>query len=151
MHPTPPSPRDLLVGRHTTARSALDAQRDALLVRFAAPPADRFLNFRDLLATLHRELFAPCRHAWTALACAWLAILVFQQLDRLASSPLNNNRIEPTTTAAPLLALWLEQRRQLAALTADPAPRTVPSRETLPPPTPSRPLGCIAPSAQAMA
>lgn len=153
---TPRTPRDLLLARHAdAARPALDAQHTALLARFAATSTHAtavpspLAAFRVVISSLHRELFAPYRRTWATLATAWIAIFAFQQLDRLAASPFSTGRLASNTTAspeAPLLALWLEQRRQLAALAADPAPRPATTRETIPPPAPPRPLGCIAPA-----
>ncbi len=171
---TPRTPREILLARHAaSARAALDAQRDALLSRFAADAAsaseapDRPLvrpslvtSLRDLFAVLHRELFAPYRRSWSALACVWLAILAFQQLDRLSAPPLAPARLASSAPAADtaLLALWLEQRRQLAALAADSgmgdplvSPTRAPTREKVPTPAGSRPLGVLSPPRLAIA
>ena len=162
---TPRTPREILLGRHAgSARPALDTQRDALLARFTAsgsaaapaPPAPSrpasALSFLSFFATLHRELFAPYRLAWTSLACAWIGILALQQIDRLAA-PLaapGQATAEDSASSAPLLALWLEQRRQLAALVAGSAALDSPAssasaREQVSPPTSSRPLGIVSP------
>ena len=162
---TPRSPREILLARHAATRPALDAQRDALLSRFAAEPAPStsaepaspratasfspLTTLRDVFGVLHRELFAPYRRAWSALTCVWLATLAFQQLDRFASQPLP---APSAATAGPdsesaLLALWMEQRRQLAALADDTGSRATPSpapaQETLSSPAASRPFGAI--------
>ena len=164
---TPRTPREILLGRHAgSARPALDTQRDALLARFtasgsAAAPASTSLfhaapsplaSLRAVLGLLHRELFAPYRRAWSALACVWIALVAFQQLDRLLEPPLAPARLASSgpSTDAPLLALWLEQRRQLAALAAgygmgDSPATPAPTREKALPPAGSRPLGVLAP------
>lgn len=136
---TPRSPREILLARHAAARPALDAQHTALLARFAAATTSPAAPFSPLafLATLHRELIAPCRRTWATLACVWIGLLAFQQLDHLAApseADLPQSRIDST-----LLAVWLAQRRDLADLGAQPARPTLPAPPLPTPPT--RPLG----------
>jgi len=151
---TPRPLREFLLARHASARPALDAQRDALLARFAASaPLVRATPFSPFacFAVLHRELYAPYRRAWTALACVWLAILSGQQLERLTTPPFASVPIAASDAESQtrLLALWLEQRRLLAALTNDPRenPAAPLRREMVAPPATARPLGAIIESA----
>ncbi len=142
----PRTPREILLARHASARPALDAQHAALLARFTSSrPAARLSPFA-FFAVLHRELYAPYRRTWAMLATAWIAILAFQQLDRLVAPPFATGRHASSATRVDisLLALWLEQRRILAALAADTPLQPAPAREALPPPGSPRPLGCIA-------
>lgn len=175
---TPRTPREILLARHAASdRAALDAQRHALLARFAssdaahpessvsipsrarvAAPFSPLASFRDILGLLHRELLAPCRRAWSALACVWLALLCFQQFDRLTAAPLATARVAASDSAsdAVVLALWLEQRRQIAALAAgygmgDSLVSPAPTREKAHPPAGSRPLGVLAPETSRLA
>lgn len=163
MNPTPRTPREILLARHAdAARPALDAQRDALLARFTtasdthattAPAGSHRADPRSpfaFFATLHRELFAPYRRAWSTLACAWLAVLALQQINHFATPRLAPARMASSAPAddATLFALWLEQRRQLAALAADTGLRSWPVspgfiREKTPPAPASHPLGSL--------
>lgn len=157
--PTPNTPREILLVRHASARPALDGQRDALLARFTASAPSRtkarfsaLTLFRDSLAVLHRELFAPYRRAWSTLACVWLGILAIHQLDRLAPAPYAPPRVATASADAALLTLWIEHRRQLAALVNEagsrPSPTPATAGDTLPDPAATRPLGAM-PSAAA--
>jgi hypothetical protein len=58
--------REWLLARHQSATPQLDALRRSVLPA-AAPTRGAFL----------RELFAPHRIAWRALAAVWIALLVF--------------------------------------------------------------------------
>jgi hypothetical protein len=114
----PDSPREILLARHAPMRPALDAQRAALLARFASPvpaiPPAPGLSIRHLFVLLHRELFVPYRRAWSTLACVWVALLLGLKIEHLASPVPPAQPITATDRA--LLALWAEQRRQLANL-----------------------------------
>lgn len=152
---TPRSPRDALLARHAAARPVLQEQRDALLARFAAPPAEaaaavarRILSPRECLAVLWRELFAPCRQAWTALACVWVAVVACQQLDRLTAPTFELPA--PRHADPALLALWLEQRRFLAELGARAdeglvSPRTASHEKSRPASGTNRPMSLLVP------
>ena len=123
---TPRSPREILLARHSAARSALDAQRDILLTRFAADtpvsPSRSAATFSPLawFAVLGRELVAPYRRTWTALACVWATLLGIQQLDHLSTTP-GLPDLPASRADSALLVLWLEQRRFLADLDARPS------------------------------
>lgn len=145
---TPRSPRAILLARHTAALPALDAQRAALLARFAAADSSSsrpsnvaaFLPFA-FFALLHRELVAPCRRSWASLAIVWIALLSFQQLDRLVAPDFAP---APATSAdVAVLAVWLEQRRLLATFAGGVSSAELPARETPPPPAGTHPLGAI--------
>ena len=161
---TPPrTPRDILLARHADAHPALAAQRDTLLARFGIDESTNSATGKlrvsppsplAFFTTLHRELIAPYRRAWGALACVWLAILTLQQIDRLAPPSLAPARVASSTSAADvaLLALWLDQRRLVEALaanlTADPGARARPmppaeSLEKTSAPSAAHPLGGI--------
>ena len=95
----------------------------------------------------------PCRRTWGALAAAWVAILAFQQIDRLTAPDFATPpalRVDPA-----LLTLWLEQRRLLAEFGSIPgggpvfprAPVHLPSPEkSHPAPDAARPLGVLKPA-----
>jgi hypothetical protein len=68
--------------------------------------------------TLWRELFVPCRGAWAAFACAWVAILAIDRIDSFAAAPERGAQIARSDAA--WLAVWLEQRRLLAELIREP-------------------------------
>lgn len=149
----PDSPREILLARHSPMRPALDAQRAALLARFTlpTPPAKPApgSSSRELFALLHRELFAPYRQTWAGLACVWIALLVGLKIEHLTSPLPPAQRVTDADLA--LLALWAEQRRQLANLPIDAYgawPGTAPlrpqgARAAEPPPLQPRPLGAL--------
>ena len=154
---TPRTPREIFLARHSSARAALDTQRDALLARFAGaspPPRPRFF-FRDILAALHRELFLPYRRGWATLACTWAVLLAVHRFESLSAQAQPGGSIAHADSA--LLILWIEQRRQLAELGAmtsgrlfpmEPASSTTTSAPADDPAPGSarRPLGVLAPT-----
>ena len=150
------SSRDVLLARHAAAQPELDAQREALLARFAcfAPmpavpsvaepesllPTVPPLFSRGVFETLWRELFVPCRGAWAAFACVWVAILAIDRLDSLGSESAPAAQV--ARSDATWLAVWLEQRRLLADLVRDSFAPATPPPPLLPAPV-VPPLGFI--------
>jgi hypothetical protein len=120
------TPRDILLEQHRSANDRLDALRANVLTSALQPqnnPAARErISFRHIGLKLWRELFWPCRYAWTGMTALWLVLWV---INAGMSGPQKRMIARrPLTSAA--IQTMREQRRLLAEL-IPPLPKAEPA------------------------
>jgi len=113
------TPREILLNRHRSAGSKLDAVRETALAaafpgaeRDAKPPVEIRAPFAIRVAqVLWRKLFLPCRGIWAGLAAIWLVILVLNM-------PTGEKHPQLAIISSPpdkqVLAVLREQKEMLA-------------------------------------
>ena len=108
------TPREILLGRHQSARPKLDALREQSLAALAGPAEEQpsaFLRFIDRC----RNCFRVPRFAWGGLAAAWLVIIALHFTARDSVSQPSDAFTESRPSAETLQAVR-EQKRLLAEL-----------------------------------
>jgi hypothetical protein len=109
------TPREILLGRHQTATTKLDAIRAEVVAGIGHQPPQQTLSWRDWLW--------PCPQAWAGLAAAWMVILGMNlAVGKNPSGP-------ATATLAVSLQVPMELRRQQQMLARLIAPRATAEAE----------------------
>jgi hypothetical protein len=93
------TPREILLARHRSAESKLDAIRGAVLPR-ATPPGARFI----------REFLLPLRWHFAGMSAAWLLVAL---LNTYQTSPAVTAADVPRSSPRQLLVALAENRRRL--------------------------------------
>jgi len=115
------TPREILLKQHRSAVPKLDAIRRGV-VNVAADVNRRKQPVRELtfaavltnaIRVLFRELVWPCRRTWATLAAVWIALFIFNVLQR-DKSELAARKLPPPSPEA--IMAWRQQEKLLAEL-----------------------------------
>jgi hypothetical protein len=127
------TPREILLARHGSAESKLDALTRSIVNNIAdTAPARRSISLHSLAQSFWREVIIPSRHLWTGLAAIWVLIII-ANLDFHYAAPRFTASISPAEARN-----FMSIREQENIITAfntlpDPAPAEPPkSRATQP-------------------
>ena len=119
------TPREILLKQHRSAVPKLDAIRRGV-VNVAADVNRRKQPVRELtfaavltnaIRVLFRELVWPCRRTWATLAAVWIALFIFNVLQR-DKSELAARKLPPPSPEA--IMAWRQQERLRAELIGSP-------------------------------
>jgi len=128
------TPHDLLLARHETVRSKLDALRRQVIAKLA-PGSDAEEPTRPgFMAQLWAELFWSCRRIWIGLACVWVFILVLHSIGAPTPAPGTARTARPPTTAELRLALTAQARLRAELFGSEPRPHARTSQPQMPGP-----------------
>jgi len=137
------TPREILLERHRSASARLDAVRANAIA--ALPQSKEETRERKWLRhfglMIWKELFWPCRRAWTGMAALWIALWVINSM----SSPDTVTVKTPRSLASTQVQTLQEQRRMLAELIPPPPPKIPPAEPPRrnPPPRSQRRAECF--------
>jgi hypothetical protein len=131
------TPREILLGRHQTAKPVLDSIRRQVL----AKELHRSESTRDglefgWLQLAWQQLVLPCRTAWAGLAAAWVVVLLLRLAAGEPAQLTQSPAAKPTgATRAQLNQQWLLRAELLGIATVRPEPPAAgpgPQSEALP-------------------
>jgi hypothetical protein len=114
------TPREILLERHQSATSKLDAIRQEVLaaelesIRRPAKGGRAFIPFASLPLKLWQELVLPYRRIWSVIATVWVAVIAINMATESGESwRIARSAAKPTPE---VLAALKEQRLLMAQL-----------------------------------